>query len=74
MKYSPGSYTFTLGGNSGDIAPVAVDFTFRLTLTDPCPFATLLSVQEFPFVDLRYVLGRDPVIQPFDYAKLVSHD
>ena len=65
-KYPPGVYEFTIRGTVGEDVPVSIDFIFTLTLLDPCPLATLTNLQEFPFVDMRYTIGRDPILHPFD--------
>jgi len=31
-------------------------------------------LREFPFDNMRYVLGRESIYQPFDYATIVAHD
>ena len=61
-------------GVSGSVVPVTADFSFKLTLSDPCPLTNLVSLREYPFVDMQYILGRESVYQPFDHSNIVTHD
>jgi len=57
-KYTPGSYKFTLRATMGTQIPISTDFTFNLTLVDPCPSQALQNLERFPFIDMRYTLGK----------------
>lgn len=74
QKYTPGSYEFNLRASVGSEVSVTTEFTFNFTLVDPCPASTLKNLQDFPFIDLRYTLGRNSLEQKFDIAKLVELD
>ena len=74
LKYTPGSYEFTVRASVGSEVAVSTEFTFNFTLVDPCPTSTLKSLQDFPFIDLRYTLGRNSLEQKFAIANLVELD
>lgn len=59
--FPPGDYTFTMRGTTGLVDLISTDFTFTLTMTDPCPTSTLTNIAEFPFIDVRYTLGRPEI-------------
>ena len=66
-RFPPGDYTFTLRATTGLVDKMSTDFSFTLTMSDPCPTTTLANIVEFPFLDVRYTLGRPEIKQPFDY-------
>ena len=65
-KYVPGIYMFTLRVTAGTEYPVYNSVTITFTLTNPCPTAKPLVMNQFPFIDMRYTLGRDAIKQPFN--------
>ena len=60
-KYVPGIYMFTLRVTAGTEYPVYNSVTITFTLTNPCPTAKPLVMNQFPFIDMRYTLGRDAI-------------
>ena len=61
-KYSPGIYKFVLRGKAGTANPVKHEVTITFTLTDPCLTAKPLMMNQFPFVDMWYTLGRNTIV------------
>ena len=60
-KYSPGTYTFNLRGTAGTVVPLTADFSFKVTLIDPCPQAQLAILNHHPFENMEYILGRESI-------------
>lgn len=73
-KYSLGQYRFFMRGTTGLVNKISADYSFIMRLANPCPYTFLRNLQEEPFADMRYILGRAALFQPFDTKDLVSVD
>ena len=48
------------------------DFSFTLMLSNPCPIATLTSVIESPFTDMKYILGEKAESQALNIGEIIG--
>lgn len=62
----PGEIEFTVRATAGFLVQVVEQTTIKITLIDPCETITTSFQSRYPIADVRYVLSRPEIAQPFD--------
>lgn len=66
VAYPPGEIEFTIRASAGNLVQLMELMTIKITLIDPCSTIGTSFKSQFPIEDIRYVLGRSEIAQPFD--------